>query len=336
MTGNGDRTRIWVFVEHVRGEVERVTLELLGEARRLARETGGVVEAVVLAPAVGAMTEPLARHGADVVRAVEEPRLDRYDPEIFAATVGALCDAHGPALVLFPATTTGSDLATRIALGRGWPLAARCVSFRVRDGRIEMTRPTASEKAHEVVTPAVPGPCFATVAPDVIGVDRPDPARTAELILERLVSPPARRIAAGEVTPGDPRTLDLAEAEIVVAAGRGVGSRENMRLVEELAAALGGSVGGTRVVVDLGWLSRERQIGQTGKSVRPRLYVACGISGATQHTIGMKESATIVAINTDPGAPIFKIADLALQADLSELLPVLAAQCREARGGPRS
>lgn len=324
---------VWVFVERARGEVERVTLELLGEARRLARDVGGEVGAVALGPSVEALVDPLARHGADAVYGFEDPRLERYDPGVFAATVGELCTARAPALFLLPATTTGSDLALRLAFERGWPLAVRCVNFRARDGRIEMIRPIAGEKAHEVLAAAVPGPVLATVAPDVIGVEPPVAARNASFVRGEVVVPERPRIALGGFLPGDPRTLDLSEAEIVVAAGRGVGSKENMRLVEELAVALGGSVGGTRVVGDLGWLPRERQVGQTGKTVRPRLYVACGISGATQHTIGMKDSAAIIAINTDPGAPIFKIADLALQADVTELLPELAARCRGARGG---
>lgn len=324
---------VWVFVEHARGELERVTLELLGEARRLAREVGGDVGAVALGASVAGFAEVLARHGAETVYAFEDPRLERYDPDLFAASIGSLCASRAPTLVLFPATTTGSDLALRIALEREWPLAPRCVNFRARDGRIEMVRPVAGEKAHEVVAPARPGPVLATVPPDVIGIEPPGAPRAATLVRGELVAPERPTVTLGDFLPGNPRTLDLSEAEVVVAAGRGVGSKENIRLVEDLAAALGGSVGCTRVVVDLGWLPRERQVGQTGRTVRPRLYVACGISGATQHTIGMKESAAIVAINTDPGAPIFRIADLALQADVTELLPELAARCREARRG---
>ena len=154
----------------------------------------------------------------------------------------------------------------------------------------------------------------------------------ARVVSAEVVVPERSRVDVGEFIAGDPRTLDIAHADIVVAAGRGMGSKENMQLVEDLAAVLGGSVGGTRVVVDLGWLPRDRQVGQTGAVVKPKLYVACGISGATQHTIGMRDAATIIAINTDAGAPIFKIADLALQADVTEVLPVLTRQCRQAGG----
>ena len=196
-----------------------------------------------------------------------------------------------------------------------------------------MVRPLADHKVHAVVRSSRPGPRLATVIPDVIGVDRPEPSRSARMVRGELVMPDHRPIMVREFIPGDPRTVDLTEARIIVSAGRGVGAKENMRLVEEFAAALGGSVGGTRVAVDLGWVPHERQVGQTGKTVTPRLYVACGISGATQHTLGMKESATVIAINTDPGAPIFKIADLALETDVVELLPALTERCRQEREG---
>lgn len=324
-------SEIWVVAEHRAGTVERVTFELLGEARRLAREMKAEVGAVALGEKVATLGNALANYGADTLYAVEDPRLRHYDPELYVSTVGHLCRTHQPPLVLFPATSTGSDLAARLALQNQWPLAPRCVNFHLRHGELEMVRPIADQKAHAVLLGAAPGPRLATVAPDVIGIERPDLSRTARVVNAEVVEPERRKVEVREFIAGDPKTLDITEAEIVVAAGRGLGSKQNMRLVEELAIALGGSVGGTRVVVDLGWLPRERQVGQTGKNVTPKLYIACGISGATQHTIGMKESGTIVAINTDPGAPIFKIADLALEGDVVQILPVLAEHCQQER-----
>lgn len=324
---------IWVFAEHSAGALERVTFELLGEARRLAKETTAEVTAVIFGERVGALTAPLAHYGADAVYVFEDERLRYYDPGLVGASLGRLCAAEQPVLVLFPATSTGSDVAVRLATEHDWPLMAGCVNFHIRDDEIEAVRPLADHKVHAFVRAARPGPRLATVVPDVIGVDRPDTSRSARVLQGEIVIPEQTAVEVRGFIPGDPRTLDLSEAEIVVSAGRGLGCKENMRFVQEFAAALGGSVGGTRVVVDLGWLPRERQVGQTGKTVTPRLYVACGISGATQHTIGMKDSATIIAINTDPGAPIFKVADLALEADVTELLPVLTQRCREERGG---
>ncbi len=322
----------WVFVEHSGAAVGRVTFELLGEARRLAKETGSQVAAVAFGERVDELVEPLAHYGADTVYVLEDARLRHYDPGLVVPALAGLCGTHQPALVLFPATTTGSDVAVRLALDQQWPLVQRCVNFQVRDGDIQMIRPLAEHKVHAVLGGARSGPRLATVEPDVIGVERPDKTRTARVVGVDLTVPDTRRIDVRGFIAGDPQTLDLTEAEIVVAAGRGVGSKDNMRLVYELAAALGGSVGGTRVVVDLGWLPRERQVGQTGKTVTPRLYIACGISGATQHTIGMKDAATIVAINTDPGAPIFKVADLALEADVTQVLPALTQRCQQECG----
>jgi electron transfer flavoprotein alpha subunit len=319
---------IWVVAEQRRGTVERVTLELVGEARRLAGQ--GEVAAVLLGEAVESLAGELAQHGADTVHLVEDAGLRRYDPELFAATVGALCAAHEPALVLLPATTTGSDLAARLATERGWPLVTRCALVRRREAGFEFTRP-AGAALQAVVVAVGAGPRLVTIVPDVIGLDRPDRGRVARVIRSPVARPARVRI---EVSDGGAAAtaVDLSEADVIVAAGRGIGSKQNLHLIEDLARVLGGTVGATRVAVDLGWLPRERQIGQTGKAVTPRLYVACGISGATQHTIGMKDSAAIVAINTDGAAPIFKIADLALQADVTELLPALVEACRREGG----
>jgi electron transfer flavoprotein alpha subunit len=324
---------IWVFAEHKSGSPDRVTMELLGEARRLARDTKTEVSAVVFGDSVTALVDPLAHYGADVVHIFEDERLRHYDPGLFVASLGRLLEAESAHVVLFPATTTGSDIAVRLAMEHDWPLAPRAMNINIRDGAIEVVRPIDASAVYASVKPTHSGPCLVTIPADIIGVERPDTVRSARIVRDELVIPAAPPVAVGEFIASDPRTLDISEAEIIVSAGRGVGSKENMRFVQELADVLGGSVGGTRVVVDLGWLPKDRQIGQTGKTVTPRLYVACGISGATQHTLGMKDAGTIIAINTDPAAPIFKIATLAVQVDVSGFLPVLAARCRRGPGG---
>jgi electron transfer flavoprotein alpha subunit len=202
------------------------------------------------------------------------------------------------------------------------------VNLRLRDGALAITRTLAAGKIYAQLTPATAGPCLVTIASDVIGAGDPEPGHEAVVVRKKLVMPDAPLIEVRGLIDGDPGTIDLTEAETVVSAGRGMGASANVRLVEQLAEALGGSVAGTRVVVDLGWLPKARQVGQTGKTVRPRLYIACGLSGATQHTMGMKHSDTVIAINTDPAAPIFKIADLSVTADAIELLPLLTEKCR--------
>jgi electron transfer flavoprotein alpha subunit len=324
---------IFVFAEHNAGFAERVTLELLGEARRLAREMKSQVSAVVFGDRVSALPTTFAHYGADVVYVFEDDRLRHYDPSLVVPSLGRLIEAESPLVVLLPATTTGSDVAVRLAMEHDWPLAPRSMYVRLKDGALELVRPLANEAVHASFRPARNGPGLVTIPPDVIGVDPADPSRTARVVAGELVSSKTAQVEVGDYINSDPRKLDVREAEIIVSAGRGVGSKENMKAVEELADALGGSVGGTRVVVDLGWLPKERQIGVTGKTVTPRLYVACGISGATQHTIGMKDASTIIAINNDAAAPIFKIAHLAVQADVQTVLSALAARCRQYKKG---
>jgi electron transfer flavoprotein alpha subunit len=322
-------TEIWVLAECSAGNVEPVSFELLGEARRLARQLDARVAALVLGDNVERTAGILAHYGAETVYVIEDNRLRHYDPELFTTSIGELCARHRPTLILFPATSTGSDVAVRLSASYNWPLVPRCVQFRIRDGDIEMVRTFARHKFHGAMTGPSTVPRLATVAPDSLGIDRPDSERQAEIIFSPVIAPEQRQIDVGGFVPGNPRLLDLKEAEIVIAVGRGLGSPENMHLVEELADVLGASIGCTRPVVDLGWLTYPAQIGQTGTTVKPRLYLACGISGATQHTIGMKDASTILAINTDRGAPIFKIADLGLVADIKQILPLLIKLCRK-------
>ena len=330
---SADAKDVWVFVEHTDGRVGPVSLEILGEARRIADESSSNVEAVVFGRECEQFTEQLAAHGADRLRVVETDGVDGYDPDAYALNLGNLCQSLEPGLVLFPATSTGADLAARIAAERNWPIFPKAINIRARDGLWEVTRTLAAGKIHARLKGSVEGPYLVTFVPDVIGVGDQDPTRKATVVRKKLAIPEARQIEVLDFVRSTPDTIDLTEAETVVSVGRGMGTPENVKLVEDLAAALGGSVGGTRVAVDLGWLPKARQVGQTGKSVRPRLYIACGLSGATQHVMGMKQSETIVAINTDTSAPIFKIADLAVATDAVELLPVLAKKCNQADKG---
>lgn len=328
--------RILVLVEHRDGELEQVTHELLGEARRLVARQEGEVCAVLLGSDVERFAAELVRRGAHRVFVADDPRLARYDPGAWQATVAAWCQQHDPRLVLVPATSSGEDLAARLAVSENWALASRCTGVRFKGDRVEATRPVYGGKLQESIVGVGPGPFLVTVLPEVIGVGvsagaGESAAASAVAIPPVFPSHPAVRVTG--FLAASPDTLDLAEADVVVAAGRGMGGEEGVRMVRELAALLGGVVASTRVVVDLGWLGRETQVGQTGRTVKPRLYVACGVSGATQHTIGMRESAAVLAINTDPAAPIFKIADLALNADVADVLPALIDRCRERRSG---
>lgn len=324
---------IWVLAEHAGGELARVSFELLSEAARLARKLDASVAALILSDDSGGLCDGLARHGAGTVYVVDDRRLRHYDPNIATATMARLCRSHEPLLVIFAATSTGSDLAVRLATSEGWPLVARCVNFELRDGSIRPVRALAQGTVHGVYATAGNGPVLVTIAPETLGVERPDPDRPVRVTRVPAQVPPRRLLEVGDFVPGDPRMLDLREAERVIGVGRGIGTRENLHLVEEFADAIGASIACTRPLVDMGWLPHARQIGQTGISVKPRLYIACGISGATQHVLGIREADTIVAINNDPGAPIFELADLGIVGNIIEVLPALTARCRVARAG---
>ncbi len=322
-------TEIWVLAECSAGGVEPVSFELLGEARRLARKLDARVAVLVLGDHVENEIGILAHYGAETVYVIQDSRLRHYDPELICTSIGELCTLHKPSLVLFPATSTGSDAAVRLSVSYDWPLVPRCVQFRVHGRDIEMVRTFAHHKIHGVMTAAGGEPRLATVEPDILGLQQADHGCRAEVVFVPVITPKQRQIDVCGFIPGNPRELDLREAEIIIAVGRGMGSQENLRLVEDLADVIGASIGCTRAVVDLDWLTHSAQIGQTGTTVRPRLYLACGISGATQHTIGMKDADTILAINTDRGAPIFNIVDLGLVADVNQILPLLTKHCRQ-------
>lgn len=322
-------SNIIVLTEHRDGEFEEVSFELLGEARRITRSKNGNVMAVVLGDGVNNMANELARHGAHTVFVADDARLAHYDPDVWLETIGALCQQEAPDLILLPATTTGEDLAARLAAKKNWPLYSRSTKFKLHRDQIQVVRPVYAGKLQETSTSISGLTCLVTTMPGVIGVRPVENYTDAKLVPIDVVVPTDNRIRVTGFVPADPHNLELTEADVIVSAGRGLGQAENVSLVKELAVLLGGAVGATRVVVDMGWLGKKNQVGQTGTTVKPRLYVACGISGATQHTIGMKESSTIVAINTDPTAPIFKLADLSLNCDVVQLLPVLIDQCRK-------
>lgn len=320
---------ILVFVEHRDGELEEVSCELLGEAHRINRSNDGSVMAVVFGRGVSTLAAQLTAHGAEKVFAADDVQLEHYDPLVWLETVSDLCQQHAPALILLPATTTGEDLAARLAARHEWPLYSRSTKIKFQRNGIQIVRPVYAGKLQETISGINEPTCLVTITPGVIGVRPVESSADVTLIPIDVVLPAERRVEVTGFVRADPRNLELNEADIIVAAGRGLGQAENVALVEELAELLGAAVAATRVAVDLGWFSKKSQVGQTGTTVKPKLYIACGISGATQHTIGMKEAATIVAINTDSAAPIFNLADLSLNCDALQLLPALIDQYRK-------
>jgi electron transfer flavoprotein alpha subunit len=321
---------VLAFAETRAGALRKVGLETVTAARALADATGGEVHALIVGPpGVGTAAERLGQHGADVVLVCEHPGFAPDNPEAAAAVVAdRLASGYGAAL--FAATAQGRDVAPRVAGKVGRALAADVIAIEPAGERLVVRHPVNTGKV--IATIEISGsPAIISVRP---GAYPPRPEAKAGR-LEQLApvgDPSASRVKVTELVAGDTGKPDLGEAPIIVSGGRGLKAAENFKLVEELAAALGNAaVGATRAVTDDGWRPHSDQIGQTGRLVSPDLYIAVGISGAIQHLAGMRTSRTIVAINKDREAPIFKIADYGIVGDALEVVPALTEAIREAR-----
>ncbi|MBL8977024.1 MAG: electron transfer flavoprotein subunit alpha/FixB family protein [Gemmatimonadetes bacterium] len=320
-------TRILAVAEQRDGALRKVSLEVVSAARRLADAMGGTVDVVVIGSGPVSGSDQLARFGADKVLTATHPDFALYQPDGYAATVAAA--AQGAAVVLFAATATGRDLAPRVAARLGTGLATDVTALAVEGGKVIATRPVYAGKALARVR--LDGtPAMATIRPNTIAATESPKAGTAENL---PVPAFAARVKVTQVKAPATAALDVAEAPIVVSGGRGMKEPAHFALLEALAAALGNAaVGASRAVVDAGWRDHGAQVGQTGKTVSPNLYVAVGISGAIQHLAGMRTAKTIVAINRDKDAPIFKVADYGIVGDLFEIVPRLTAEVKKLRG----
>jgi electron transfer flavoprotein alpha subunit len=328
---------IWVFGEIRDGSLARVVLELLGAGRKLADQTGQGLAAVLVGDHLGDLPEELLAYGADQVYVAEHPDLAAFRDEPYTAVLAAAVAQYRPSVILFGATATGRSLAPRLAARLRTGLTADCTGLEIdRDsGDLLQTRPAFGGNIMATILCPNHRPQMATVRPGVLKAARRDDRR-------RQNPDPAGaviRLAAGDdllrartevlgFTAETTEGVKLEDASIIVAGGRGLGSAENFALVRELADLLGGAVGASRAVVDEGWISHAHQVGQTGKTVSPRLYIACGISGAVQHLAGMQGSEIIVAINRNPEAPIFKVATYGLVGDVVQILRQLIAQLK--------
>ena len=321
---------ILVFAECRDGEFKRSSHEAIGVARRIADGCGGSVGVVVLGARAAAAAMGLAAYGADRILACDDETLDLYQGQAYAATLAVVVDQESAGLVLASASAMGKDVAARLAARM--QAASACDLTEIEwtpAGGLQATRPVYSGKALARVS--VPGgmQTVATLRPNMFPLPAPDAGRQASS--ETIACPldtTALRVRTVRVELPEKRELDVAEASVVVSGGRGLKEAANFSLVRELADALGGAVGASRAVVDAGWIPHAHQVGQTGKVVSPQLYIACGISGAIQHLAGMSSSGTIVAVNKDPEAPIFKVANYGIVGDLFEILPALTKAVR--------
>lgn len=340
--------QVWVFLEACGGELAPVSRELLGRARELAGDLGGEVAGVLLGAGVAELAAAAFADGADRVYVADDPRLAHYTTQPYARVLGDLARAWAPEIILFGATSLGRDLAPRLSSLLGTGLTADCTDLRMgppdkkrhstehTGPLLHQIRPAFGGNVIATIVTPQHRPQMATVRPGVFPRPQPDPGRSGEMVP-----------VAVELSPGDlaveilaredkQRLVNLDGARVVVAGGAGVGSAEAFALVRELAETLGGVVGATRAAVDAGWVGHDHQIGQTGVTVRPKLYIAAGISGSVQHCAGMSESARILAINTDPDAPIFSLAHYGIVGDLREVIPKLIRSYRAEGRPPRA
>ncbi len=323
---------VWVYIELNEGAPRSVGLELLGEGRKLADAMGQKLAAVIIGDGVEAVAKEAFAAGADLVYLVEGPEYAHYNTDAFTFAFVDLIGAYKPAVILLGATNDGRDLGPRIACRVGTGLTADCTGLGIDEatGLVAWTRPAFGGNIMATILCPEHRPQMGTVRPKVFKKPEPDYSRKGEII----------RVAS-KVKPGDIRTklidvikvctaaCNLEEAEIIVYGGRGLCKPENFALVEDLANVLGGAVGASRAAVDAGWKPALHQVGQTGKTVGPKIYIACGISGAIQHLAGMSSSDIVIAINKDPDAPIFKVADYGIVGDVMEVLPVMTEEFRK-------
>jgi len=320
MAGN-----ILVFVERREGQIRRPSLEAISVAFGMAETLGGSVDVLALGPGAADCAGEVGRFGARRLYHADDEVLENYAPEAYAACLAEAAKTAEAVVVLSPATVMGKDLAARTAARLGTACASDLVEVSVdADGKLSGKRPVYSGKAYARVSIPVARPAMATLRPNVFPAREVDGAGAAESIaMESPIPADGIRVRTVEIKHAPEQELDVSEASVVVAGGRGLKEAENFALLRELAKALGGAVGASRAVVDAGWIDHSYQVGQTGKVVSPNLYIACGISGAIQHLAGMSSSKVIVAINKDPDAPIFKIADYGVVGDALEVIPAL-------------
>ena len=322
---------VWVFAEQVDGAIQSVTFELLGEGRKLADQLGMELCAVLLGSGVGALAAELTARGADRVYVADSPELAHFRDEPYAAVLTDLVRRHKPCIFLSGATTIGRSLVSRVAVATNAGLTADCTGLAIdpETGNLLQTRPAFGGNIMATIITPNTRPQMATVRHKVMKEAAVTPGRTGRVVTETVAAELLRsRAKRLRFVPETGATVNIAEADIIVAGGRGMQKPENFAILKELADVLGAAVGASRAAVDAGWMPYSHQVGQTGKTVCPKIYIACGISGQIQHLAGMSASDIIVAVNKDPEAPIFKFATYGIVGDVFKVVPLLTQQFR--------
>ncbi len=330
---------VYVFAQQVDNEISSIAFELLGKAKDLAKDLSTDVTAVLIGSGIKELADQLAEYGADKVIVVDDPELKDYRTEPYAHALSSVINQYKPEIMLVGATAIGRDLGPRVSARVATGLTADCTVLEIGDfplqavpgqeqlhNQLLMTRPAFGGNTIATIACPYNRPQMATVRAGVM--QKIEPIKGAKAVVEEYnpgFTPDNKYVEILEVVKAVTETVDIMDAKILVSGGRGVGSPENFKILEELAEVLGGTVSCSRAVVDSGWKPKDLQVGQTGKTVRPNVYFAIGISGAIQHVAGMEESDIIVAINKDADAPIFDVADYGVVGDLNKIVPKLTA-----------
>jgi electron transfer flavoprotein alpha subunit len=327
ISNNTDRSKysnVWVVAELLSGKVQPVTHELIGAARSLADARSSQVWVVVMGSGVAEEANSLFTYGADKVIIVDDIRLSGFSDELEARTMIRLIEKYSPETVLYAATTRGRALAPRVAVISNCGLTADCTELGIdpENGDLLQTRPAFGGNLMATIRCSNHRPQMATVRPRVMKAHEPDSSRSGEVILESIQDSDANKIKRiVEIFHGDETSVNLGDAQIIIAGGRGMKGPEGFDLLKKLAARVGGAVGASRAAVDAGWIPYAHQVGQTGQTVQTKIYIACGISGQIQHLVGMQSCDMIIAIDKNPDTPMMQMADIAIVGDLFEVIP---------------
>lgn len=329
---------IFIFVQQIDNEISGISYELLGKGKELAADLGTEVTAVLLGFRVDSLADQLAAYGADKVILVDDPALKVYTTEPYTHAMYSVIEEYKPEIVLYGATAIGRDLAPRVSARVHTGLTADCTKLEIdaSNKNLRMTRPAFGGNIMATILCPNFRPQMATVRPGVMQKVAPNfnaKAFTEEFNLQ--FTPNDRYVEILDVIKKQSNKIDIQDAKILVSGGRGMGGPENIKLLNDLADVLGGEVSASRACVDANWVEKDIQVGQTGKTVRPNLYLACGISGAIQHLAGMEESDIIIAINKDESAPIFDVADFGIVGDATKILPILTEKLKLEMSGDK-
>ena len=325
---------VWTFAELKDGKLRNVSLELISKGRELADILEEELTAILLGENLENMAHELIAYGADKVLIADDPRLKTYNSDIYTDIISEQVFERKPEIFIFGATYIGRELAPKLSVRVGTGITADCtgLDIDIEKRLLLQTRPAFGGNIMATIITPESRPQMATVRPRVMEIRNMDTTRQGEVIsIPFIINQKSLRLKVLKHVKASTKALNLSEADIIVSGGRGMGSPEQFKLVEGLAEVLSGEVGASRDAVDIGWLPYPHQVGQSGKTVRPKLYIACGISGAVQHVAGMRDSGLILAINKDPEAQIFKVADYGIVGDVKEILPLLATKIRCAR-----